>query len=119
MRREKEEEERRRERGGGRGGEREGGGGGEGQDWSSSVSNVSLDEGVCVRHDRGGEGGEVRGLQMRLCWGRAELADVQEQLLVQLLPVLEHLGRQSGVIQHLADDGQVTLFGLQETRHDH
>lgn len=77
-----------------------------------TFSHVRLNKGVCVRHERCRQRGEV----VLAVGAGAELADVCVELAVPLLPLSEGLGAQARVLQEGTDYCQLRLFGLEEER---
>lgn len=76
------------------------------------VSHVRFYERVGVHHQRWWERWKVVGITGRFQRGGAELTDIQEELVVALLPLAELPGGQTGLIQNLTDYGQVTFLSL-------
>lgn len=76
------------------------------------VSHVRFYERVSVHHQRWRERWKVVGLAGRFQWGRAKLTDIQEELVVTLLPFAKLPWGQTRVVQQLTDYRQVTLLCL-------
>ncbi len=76
------------------------------------VSHMRFYERVSVHHQRWRERWKVVGLAGRFQWGRAELTDIQEELVVTLLPFTKLPRGQTRVVQQLTDYRQVTLLCL-------
>lgn len=76
------------------------------------VSHVRFYERVSVHHQRWWERWKVVGLAGRFQWGRAELTDIQEELVVTLLPFTKLPRGQTRVVQQLTDYRQVALLCL-------